>query len=962
MMRLLCDGVVLDLYDNAGLQFTHKNPLFAFDKLECERTTSLKLPCTAKNDKVLKLARIPAYDGIGMRRKFTAQLQSGSIVKDGYLYVDAFDGKDYNAIFVTGEFVGLQAIKNLGKLKDIITFSEVATLGGSAVSPSAAVGNIWENVNYKRDAGVALSPSIELDGLYNAICEKYGIEAPALPTGAAGVRIVPAKVQGADNDMQFKCVIIDQQGQPTTPEPTDDYNELTYDSTLFTEEVTDYRVRILSVYQYFHAMQFKAKTNLKISFPDDFPNTIYLYDLSEEHDDPTSGHFYGDRCFTSDSSTQSETHITRYGQPWAGREVEINAGDCFTFVDERYYANFRTPNIGGGYLYTSGFMLGDQPTMAVDFLLHVKTEPESGDLARLQDNLPDITFTELLKTIAALSGRVLNYLGEGIINYMQGDWLPLTRIYNATFDRASGTITSTRTNNTNPNSNNFRIYKCNGTTRLGTYIAIKGDTGIGYVSFTTDFGTWNALEIMFNGNAQDTKVYFDITKLKNNTEYTLWYNISTIDRTYTGNDGQVTHIVLVEGSNAVTWNRWRDNRKGIVFEELDVNMCGVSEITDLTKRGEVKRVFADYKQNNYVQFDDEKADKIITDYTIDNVNLELENNLQTIPFSEGANDGGMLYVYAEGEKPFMGGNDGVSTYLTRVSLPKNAGLQNLCDMSTQFKIEVRMNLLQYTNINEKTVLLIDGIKYLWTERSWQGDVAKFTLAKCIVTNQYYGLIEATKQTIVNDYGVAVWDDLLVYVRNKPQIAPYVNNDPHLACSLVNTGYKRWLYAPYGQYITTDIPYTTDIELDVTFKIDTIVAYSRIIGLYSSNYYVMYINASGMLLILGNGVWTLQNGKTYRVTLQYGTYNVFEDGVLVKDGTITIPNYSGTTMRLYYGTSGGYFYYGSLGNKNYIRCSSVERTLVPYAQSTSSKGMLDLNTLTYYPNEGSGQFTINETAI
>lgn len=144
-MQLLCNGVRLDLYDNASLQFKHTNPLFAFDKLECERTTQFKLPCTHTNDGVLALARIPAYAGAGMRQKFTAQLQDGIVVKNGYLYVSDYDGKDYTAIFVTGELLGLQAVKNAGNLADFYTPTATAPYG----QPAAFAGlTLFQTLNY----------------------------------------------------------------------------------------------------------------------------------------------------------------------------------------------------------------------------------------------------------------------------------------------------------------------------------------------------------------------------------------------------------------------------------------------------------------------------------------------------------------------------------------------------------------------------------------------------------------------------------------------------------------------------------------------------------------------------------------------------------------------------------------------------------------------------------------------
>ena len=142
-MQLLCNGVLLDLYDNAGLQFTHSNPLFAFDDLKCERTTNFKLPATPTNDRVFSLAKIPAYSGEGMRRKFTCKLQAGAVVRDGYLYVANFDGKDYNAVFVTGELVGLQRIKDLGKLSELKEY-DLSTIANKDIYGKCLVEYILE--------------------------------------------------------------------------------------------------------------------------------------------------------------------------------------------------------------------------------------------------------------------------------------------------------------------------------------------------------------------------------------------------------------------------------------------------------------------------------------------------------------------------------------------------------------------------------------------------------------------------------------------------------------------------------------------------------------------------------------------------------------------------------------------------------------------------------------------------
>ena len=710
-MQLICDGVSLDLYDNAGLQFTNSNPLFAFDDLKCERTTNFKLPATPTNDRVFSLAKIPAYSGEGMRRKFTCQLQDGAVVRDGYLYVANFDGKDYNAVFVTGELVGLQRIRDLGKLSELIEYTDTETFGGAGVSPTAAQYDVWRNVNYLKPAGDTLRPSLNASRLYYDILLKNGIPAAPLQASLEGMRIIPAELKGADTAMRFKCTIADYQ-QPSSPTPTNTFNTLIFDSSLFDAENTEYGVAILqtggtSPNNWFNVRQYKAKTNLTLVIPDDWPDTLYIYDLSGIHEDEHGDSFYGGRYF---SKSLDQSGVTVHGDRLSGRSIDIAAGETFSFVDSRYYS-YDSVTAMGRTTYNRGFMLNDGPTFNTDYTISVKTGVETGNLVRAQDNLPDISFIEYCKTLAALQGKVLSYKESGYTNLFV--LLPVASTINATYDRTTATIQLATTGD---------VTFCNifGSRALGSsVIEIMQCTSNGaqYASFVKD-ATWQHLYFYFD---KGKEVYIDATQLEDGATYTMWL-------TYTGGvGGNVANICVVKGGSAVTWSQWQRDIKGIVFDGINYNSYTIQEITNILKKGEVVRTFGAYAQNNLVQFNDENADKLLVNYTIYNDNLDSQKELQTIPFSEGMLLDSVLYV-GNSEKDILGLNTGGAN-LGRVQLPKNENLQALCEASTQIKIDARMPLLQYDSINPQTGLLVDGSTYLWTERSWQKDVAKITLAK-----------------------------------------------------------------------------------------------------------------------------------------------------------------------------------------------------------------------------------------
>lgn len=234
----------------------------------------------------------------------------------------------------------------------------------------------------------------------------------------------------------------------------------------------------------------------------------------------------------------------------------------------------------GTTYYDRGFFFDQSPTFNTDWIIGVESKNDplvNGDLCRLQDNLPDITFTDLLKTIAALCGCVLNYSEED----------------------------------------------------------------------------------------------------------------------------------------------------GLTFDPIDINTFSSIDVSRLTKRGEVSKKFSNYAQNNIIHFSDNEED---VNYTIDNDNIEPTNDLLKLPFAKGASLNNSLYIQGDSDQQYIGA-DGVGSMLVVYDLPKCAGLQALCDASTQFDIEARMYLLEYNAITAKTLLLVDGTRYLWTKRSWQKDLAKFTLAK-----------------------------------------------------------------------------------------------------------------------------------------------------------------------------------------------------------------------------------------
>ena len=611
MMQLLCDGQYLDLYADASIQFTHDNPLFAFDDLKCERTTNFKLPSTPKNDSIFALARMPQNYGLGMRRKFAAQLQMSGLVKDGYLYLTSYDGKDYNSIFVTGDLVGLLNVKSVGKLSDVLPKTDVLQYTGT--DESAAVewfnGYFMRQYKYRQAQNIVSSPSSSVRQIIARICSDYGISIQ-VPSVYSKLAMVTPYAQ----TMKEAQIAFENKGYNVLPaledDPSDPSNDLTADLVLLQQQdvsmityVKDHTNRVYQDWSYL-VRTLMPTQNLTLSFPSDFPTSLFLVKIISNHaggfDDVE---FLGDYSFVKYRSSTDSVDINTgacvtsdpgevTGEPLRGKSVDVQKGDKLLFVTtDDYCAGWNDSSMA---YYKDDWAFTQHDWSASIKVQGTNAKAEIGETIRLVDNVPDITFTELLKILAAVNGKVLNFA--------------------------------------------------------------------------------------------------------NNT---------------------------------------------ILFEDLDTtNYPRFDTAGRLLERKDVERVFSNYAQRNTVAFEKDEtqraADVLSIAYTIENDNIDAEKELLNIPLSCAdmiVEDGETrAYINNDYQDPseyalMMLTGTGGDTYMHRVSLPICAGLQALCDASTQIKISVRMTVLEYEQITAKTLLLVDGVLYLWTSRSWQKDEAQFTLAK-----------------------------------------------------------------------------------------------------------------------------------------------------------------------------------------------------------------------------------------
>lgn len=599
-MQLICNGVSLDLYDDAGFQFTRTNPLYSFDDLKCERTTEFKLPATKTNDRVFGIARRPELRGVAMRRRYGAQLQMGAVVKNGYLYVSEWTGKEYAAILVIGELVDVQKFGNYewGSLPLNYLINRTPYAANASDVPMIA------RMQYHMDEqGASIygryQPSIDVHELLKAINDNGLLPISGL-TGQH-FRII----RNAPHEIQDAQVTIGNNQAGATAANMDIFSDsplIIADGSLIIGLPQGEPRVILS--------SFKAQPGTRISFPENTPANLCLCtSYSRAFGEHVYIEFFGGRGFK-----KTNGQIEYYGEQLAGKTFVVpddpNNSGCFVLMTAEaavWYSGINEPF----FYFTSAdpnFTGGDWSDVP-DFSVTLRVNGLNANGVYYYENempavaaLQNLKLSDVLKIYCAVTGRLLNVT----------------------------------------------------------------PTGIEFVERPTE----------------------------------------------------------------------------------DVMSLNVQSISN------VSRDFGNFAQKSFVKFEDtddvKDYEKEIITYTIDNVNLQEETTLLEMDATEGGvyTGGGTLYednvllvrgckeetddLFEETEMLLPSNviaQMSTGEWLERVSLSKNNFLQYLCNQSTKVKIQAFMTAYEYQQIKADTMLVIHGVRYTWTEGSWQKNVAKFTLAK-----------------------------------------------------------------------------------------------------------------------------------------------------------------------------------------------------------------------------------------
>lgn len=231
-----------------------------------------------------------------------------------------------------------------------------------------------------------------------------------------------------------------------------------------------------------------------------------------------------------------------------------------------------------------------------------------------------------------------------------------------------------------------------------------------------------------------------------------------------------------------------------------------------------------------------------------------------------------------------------------------------------------------------------------------------------------GLLPDTKNSIIDTLGIDAWMQTLDYVRQKPELVPFINEDPMLVCSLVETNKMRWLVGDGKAYIQTEYIPTYDEMVSISFLL---TKHQSIMALFGSRNTAGQANAGSYEAFIDQSKYRMDYAKS---NADYATY------IIALDTAITVTQRKGYLKindTVAYSSSASHeeckypFCIFTLNNggspmtTHTIDChfgfvKGDTAHFIP-CQHNGTCGMLDLVSLQFYPNANTqGAFTIELT--
>lgn len=393
MIRLRVDNNFIELEEKTDLSFIFENQLYSSD-IKLSRTIEFNIPATSNNKKFLNFANRPDFDGNKIRYKYIAELWYSGGKIDGELLINEFSDNNFKAIFIYGNLLKFKEIKEKGEISTYLNLPD-------KIEYPYQLLNYLDNINSpvpfaffnylngvpddeKLDGVINLMPTVNFNYLLQSCADFLNI----LLNFPENYDSLSKKLGIVLNKMKISSylTITDIQGNSLTDFTISGDAEInTYFSKsnlnfYFYEQYTDsygtVRYRIVN-----KALKcLTAEVPMLITFNDDLNFAIQKNNSALKN--------FG---------TVNSPRFTIQ----SGDSVYINKGESFQFILTNYYTF--VPRLFGNDYYTSVNLTTTLNNINFVAKCEDAIDLQYGDAFPLNENLPKLTFLDLLNIFANLT-------------------------------------------------------------------------------------------------------------------------------------------------------------------------------------------------------------------------------------------------------------------------------------------------------------------------------------------------------------------------------------------------------------------------------------------------------------------------------------------------------------------------------------------------------------------------------
>ena len=367
----------IELEDNGGIALKTENQQFRFAEISLGRSVQFAIPATDANRSLLGFAENPAETGEACRRIFDAQMVYDGGVRNGALAVTAYTGDTFACVFYMDGASWIEALQKK-RLADCVCTLPSVVWGLSTPVVAADQADPFTGVQIVRYENGAshqlrqLTPSVNVWAYLQDLLTNMGVLF-SLPVSLQALWMTSASMKGGGDDNVTLATTSQTTG--TVTETVADY----YFSAV-PIVVQSWKTGFGQIFNptFTTVVGFRARRNLTIDVP-------------QSYDD-------GVKMMLWNNVSASRYVEMEYGEV-RGKTITLHKDDTIFFTRKRYNQTFAEPYVGWKTI---------EAPFSVTLSVKRAEDLQDGEKWSVQNNAPDMTVFEFLKSVAVATGMELS--------------------------------------------------------------------------------------------------------------------------------------------------------------------------------------------------------------------------------------------------------------------------------------------------------------------------------------------------------------------------------------------------------------------------------------------------------------------------------------------------------------------------------------------------------------------------